>query len=470
MQIVKTDKGYVSGTMIGEPGKEVSIFRGIPFAAPPVGELRWKPTQPAAAWDGVRECTKFSAISPQMEMPGVSSPLPMSEDCLYLNVVTPARQPNEKLPVMVWMHGGGYSMGCGNDRIWNNYRLPRCGVVVVTLNHRLGPFGLLAHPALSKESTDGVSGNYLFLDLIASLQWIQGNIAAFGGDLDNVTIFGESGGGAKVAVMMSSPLAKGLFHRAICESGTAMVISRGKSLAETENDGKKLFKKLGIDPSAKDALEQARKVPWGKILEASPSMEAPRASTTPPVSDWDAVVDDWLLPDSPENVFRSGSCNAVPLIVSANLGELTGPGPLVMPFIIPAYVEMLESINKLGRNGYACIFDQVPANWRKEGCVSVHSMELPYVFGDWDNSTDWWKSISMLALQAGVKTADPGLDRTDRNVSEAMMSLWAGFAKTGKPKAQGVPDWPEYTRETDRYLNISSRYEVLTGFSKVAQE
>ena len=469
MQIVKTDKGYVSGTMIGEPGKEVSIFRGIPFAAPPVGELRWKPPQPATAWDGVRECTHFSAISPQMEMPGVPSLLPMSEDCLYLNVVTPARQPNEKLPVMVWMHGGGYSVGSGNDRIWNNYRLPQCGVVLVTLNHRLAGFGLLAHPALSKESPKGVSGNYLFLDLIASLQWVQKNIVAFGGDPDNVTIFGESGGGAKVCVMMSSPLAKGLFHRAICESGTAMVISRGKPLAESENDGKTLFKKLGIDPSAKDALEQARKAPWRKIIEASPTM-GPLGGNDLPVSEWDATIDGWVLPDSPKNIFRSGSCNAVPLIVSANLGELTGPGLLVMPVIVPAYVEMLESINNLGRNGYACIFDQVPANWRKGGFVSVHGIELAYVFGDWDNSTDWWQSLSLQAQQAGAKTADPGLDRTDKYVSETMMSLWASFAKTGKPEAQGLPDWPEYTRKTDRYFYISSRCNVLTGFSKVAQE
>jgi para-nitrobenzyl esterase len=468
MQNVKTDKGYVSGTMIGESGNEISIFRGIPFAAPPVGELRWKPPQPAAAWDGVRECTKYSAISPQMEMPGMPSPLPMSEDCLYLNVVTPARQPNEKLPVLVWMHGGGYSVGSGNDKIWNNYRLPQCGAVVVTLNHRLAAFGLLAHPALSKESPQGVSGNYLFLDLIASLQWIQRNIAAFGGDPANVTIFGESGGGAKVSVMISSPLAKGLFHRAICESGTAMVISRGKPLAETENDGIKLFKKLGIDPSAKDTLEQARKAPWRKIIEASPTM-GPLDGSGLPVSEWDAAIDGWVLPDSPTNIFRSGSCNAVPLIVSANLGELTGPGLLVMPVIVPAYVDMLESITKLGRNGYACIFDQVPANWRQDGFVSVHGIELPYVFGDWDDSTDWWKSLSMQAMQAGAKTADPGLDGTDRNVSETMMNLWVSFAKTGKPEAQGVPNWPAYTALSNSYLYINETLEVKTGFSEISK-
>jgi para-nitrobenzyl esterase len=467
MQIVKTDKGYVSGTLIGDPGKVVSIFRGIPYAAPPVGGLRWKPPQPVVPWKGIRECTKFSHISPQPVMPGVSGEMPQSEDCLYLNVVTPAREPDEKLPVMVWMHGGGYSMGCGNDKIWNYHRLPEYGVVVVTLNHRLGPIGLLAHPALSKESPEGVSGNYLFLDLIASLQWVRDNIAAFGGDPDNVTIFGESGGGAKVSIMMASSLAEGLFHRAICESGTAMAILISKPLADIENSGKKLFEKLGIN-STVDPLEQARAIPFIEIIKASQEMEGPRTPGSRPAFVWDAAVDGWLLPGNPENMFKSGPYNAVPLMVSANLGELTGPGPLVIPFLIPAYVEMLEAVKKQGYNGYACIFDQVPAPWRDEGCVSVHSMELPYVFGDWDDSTGWWTSVYMLAQQAGAKLANPGLDEVDRKVSEAMMGLWANFAKTGRPRAQQVPDWPEYTTNTDKYLYIGNQFEVRPGFSKVA--
>jgi para-nitrobenzyl esterase len=462
VQIVKTDMGYVSGTLIGEPGKEISIFKSIPFASPPVGDLRWKPPQPAEPWQGVRKCDQYSAISPQFSMPGMSSPFPLSEDCLYLNVVTPARLPDEKLPVMVWMHGGGYSMGCGNDKIWNNYRLPQYGVVVVTLNHRLGPIGLVAHPALSKESSAGISGNYLFLDLIASLQWIQKNIAAFGGDPDNVTIFGESGGGAKVSIMMSSPLAKGLFHRAICESGTATAILTEKSLAETENNGVILFKKLGIN-STDDPLKQARRLPFDRIIEACQSMELPRTTNSPPPPVWGATVDGWVLPDRPESIFATGSINAVPLIVSANLGELTGPGPLVMPQIVPAYVKMLESVHRLGYPGYACIFDQVPTRWRKEGAVSAHSLELPYVFGDWDDSSGWWRNIEMFMRQAGAKTLSPGLDSTDRIVSETMMGLWTSFARTGKPEAQGTPEWPEYTRDTDRYLNISGSCEVLTG-------
>jgi len=468
MSIIKTDKGYVSGTTIGEPSKEINIYRGIPFAAPPVGGLRWKPPQPAESWEGTRECTQFSNISPQPVMPGMSGEMPQSEDCLYLNVVTPAREPGEKLPVMVWMHGGGYSSGCGNDAIWNNYRLPRYGVVMVTLNHRLGPIGLFAHPALSKESPEGVSGNYLFLDLITSLQWIQNNITAFGGDPDNITIFGESGGGAKVAMMMLSPLAKGLFHRAICESGTVLAILESKPLADLEDSGEALFEKLRID-SSEDPLEQARSLPFSKIIEASQAMEAPRTSGTPPSFIWDAAVDGWLLPDNPKKLFSSGCSNAVPLIVSANLGELTGPGPLVIPSLIPAYIEMLESVIKQGRNGYACIFDQVPSVWRTEGGVSVHSIELPYVFGDWDNSTGWWKSIAMFVQQLGVKTADPGLSIVDRNVSEAIMALWTSFVKTGKPSAEGVPDWPEYSADTDMYLNISGTPEVKSGFSQVAQ-
>jgi para-nitrobenzyl esterase len=468
MQVVKTDKGYISGTAIGEPGKEISIFRGIPYAAPPVGEFRWKPPQPVKPWKGIRECTQMSAISPQVEPEGMVSGFALSEDCLYLNVLTPAKQPDEKLPVLVWMHGGGYASGCGNDRIWNNSRLPQHGAVVVTLTHRLGPIGLFAHEALSKESPKGVSGNYLFLDLIASLKWIQKNIAAFGGDPDNVTIFGESGGGAKVAMMLLSPLAKGLFHKAICESGTVLAILLSKPLADLENYGKKLFKKLGID-SSDDPLAQARSLPFSKIVAASQAMEATRTSTMPPSFIWDAAVDGWLLPDHPRKLFASGCNNPVPLLVSANMGELTGPGPLTIPILVPAYMQMLKSVIKQGHNGYAFIFDQVPAVWRKQGGVSVHSIELPYVFGDWDNSTGWWNSITMFIRQLGVKTAGPVLGEVDRYVSEKVMELWVNFAKDGKPSAKGVPKWPEYKEDSNRYMYVHDKFELKAGFSKVAQ-
>ena len=459
MQVVKTTKGYVSGAVIGEKlGKEVTAFRGIPYAAPPVGDLRWRPPQPVKGWKGIRECTKFTPMSPQTVLPNMAPDLPTSEDCLYLNVITPAHGPDERLPVMVWMHGGGYSMGCGSDRIWNNYRLPQYGAVVVTLTHRLGPIGLLAHPWLSAESEQGVSGNYLFLDLIASLRWVRDNIAAFGGDPNNVTIFGESGGGAKVSIMMASPLAKGLFHKAICESGTATVLLTGKSREDSEAAGKALFEKLGAR-----SLQAARAIPAEKLIEA----EGPRRPPGGTGPAFDATADRWLLPDIPRRVLTSGVYNAVPLLVSANLGEVTGPGTLVIPAIIGAYVEMLECGLKNGVDGYACVFDQVPVAWRREGCVSVHSIELPYVFGDWDDSTEWWKSVSMLAFGPGKKPVEPSLDSTDRAVSEAMMGLWTSFARTGRPQAEGIPNWPAYSHSTDCYLYVSGKSEVRAGFSRL---
>ena len=462
MQVVKTTNGYVSGAVIGEPGKEVSVFRGIPYAVPPVGDLRWRPPQPVQPWKGILECTRFTAMSPQAIMPKMAPDLPVSEDCLYLNVVTPARRGDESLPVMVWMHGGGYSTGCGSDKIWNNYRLPQYGVVVVTVTHRLGPIGLLAHPWLAAESAAGVSGNYLFLDLIASLQWVRDNIAAFGGDPGNVTIFGESGGGAKVNIMMASPLARGLFHKAICESGTALLILTGKTSADSEKSGENLFKRLGVG-----SLKEARSVPAGRLIEATQAIEGPRGQGRPPTAAFDATADGRVLPDIPREVLTSASYNAVPLVVSANLGELTGPGPLVIPSLITAYVEMLESIERKGLTSYACIFDQIPAGWKKDGCVSVHSMELPYVFGDWDDSTGWWDSVFALARQSGAVSVKPGPDSTDRAVSEAMMELWTSFARTGRPAAKGIPDWPAYSRSTDRYLYICGKSDIRTGFSRM---
>jgi para-nitrobenzyl esterase len=464
MQLVKTDKGYVSGTIIGEPGKEVSVFRGIPYAAPPVGDLRWRPPQPVTAWKGIRECTRFSAFCPQPVTPNMP-PGPMNEDCLYLNVVTPAKKTNEKYPVMVWMHGGGYGMGSGNDAIWNSYHLPQKGVVIVTITQRLNVFGLMSHPELTAESPNHASGNYLFLDLIAALQWVQKNIAAFGGDPKNVTIFGESGGGAKVSIMMSSPLAKGLFHRAICESGTATAFLPAEPIKTMEIRGEKLFAAMGVK-----TLAEARRLPWEKVLQANQSIETPATPGKPPSFYWGPTLDGWMLPKSPIELFKSGDVNAVPLITLACLGELTGPGPLVMPQIIPAYVEMMEAVNRKGFNAYACIFDYVPQHWREEGGVSAHSTELTYVFGDTDNSSGWWDSIIAFMQISGAKSKELRLGPSEKAVSEAMMKLWAQFAKNGKPSVKGVVDWPVYDKAGDKYLYINEPLEVRTGFSKLAQK
>ena len=214
-EVVKTQAGKVSGMVVEEAGEKVYLFKGVPYAAPPLGELRWKAPQPVKAWDGIREAKQWANQCAQRAGSSMGEAGTISEDCLYLNVVTAAKNTEAKLPVMVFYHGGGLTSGTGNSLTYNNTALPRKGVVVVTVNSRLGPMGYMAHPALTKESGRNASGNYGTLDLVASLNWVKQNIAQFGGDPGNVLIFGESGGGAKTLSLMASPLAKGLFHRAI---------------------------------------------------------------------------------------------------------------------------------------------------------------------------------------------------------------------------------------------------------------
>ena len=253
---VKIDTGYISGTIIGDISNQVRIYRGIPYAEPPVGDLRWKPPQPAKSWTGIRECSTFGNSSPQSIEPIDLSYGPLSEDCLYLNVLTPAVKTTEKLPVMVWMHGGGYRMGSGSGYLYNLPVLPQNGVVLVTVNMRLGPIGLLAHPLLSRESPQRVSGNYMFLDMTAALEWVQRNIGFFGGDANNVTIFGVSGGGGKVHCLIASPLAKGLLNKGIFQSGWA----EGVPMKDLEAMGEKFFAGLGVDKNP-DPLKRPERCP-----------------------------------------------------------------------------------------------------------------------------------------------------------------------------------------------------------------
>jgi para-nitrobenzyl esterase len=467
MNLVKTDAGYVSGTVLGDPGNPVYVFRGIPYAAPPVGDLRWKPPQPVKKWTGIRECTAFSAAAPQQIR--LSSPeftLPEGEDCLYVNVYTPAKKTGDQLPVMVWMHGGGYSAGSGNEPMFNGFKLPQQGIVLVNVNMRLGVIGLLAHSLLSKESPERVSGNYLFLDMIAALKWVQKNIAAFGGNPNNVTIFGESGGGAKVATLLATPLARGLFHHAICESGSACApISPGKKLEEIEAVGQTLFAKLGVD-KAQDPLAAARALPWQKLIQAEADITP---VTDQPVSMWDGASDGWVLPDTVANIFRAGQMNVASLITCANLGELTGPGVLVMPWIIPAYSSLLSAESKAGAKVFACIFDRVPEGWRSEGCVSAHAIELPYVFGTVDSEQSW-AHLFHIASPAGAKSTAPKISDTDRNVSEMMMKIWAQYARTGNPGVKSLVEWPVWEPDTDQYLYVSDSLQIKPGFSRVAQK
>ncbi len=469
MDKVKLDTGYVSGTKMGEAGREVYFFSGIPYAAPPVGKLRWQPPQPAAPWSGVRECNRYSlqpAQMPDPNLPGAAQPVPSSEDCLYLNVLTPAQKASDKLPVMVWFHGGGIRYGSANWDFYNSVPLASHGVVLVSVNTRLGIFGLFAHPLISRESPRGVSGNYLFLDMIASLQWVKRNIAAFGGDPEKVTIFGESGGGVKVIGMVASPLARGLFHRAICESGGAN--TSDVPLKDLESYGEKFFAKLGV-AKAKDPLAAARAVPWEKIVEVDQAMNVELGPQYVFMGVWTMAIDGYCLPASAASIFDEGKQNAVPLMMIANLGELTGPGFIIMPQMIAGYVNRLSGANKAGVKAYAGIFDQVPPNWRQEGGVSAHAMEMHYVFGKVDDMAAW-KILYILYNKAGAKSPLPVISEAERKVSAYMMQMWTQFARTGNPSVKDLIYWPPWDKATDKYLYIAEPLKVKLGFSKLQQK
>jgi para-nitrobenzyl esterase len=468
MNIIKLDTGNISGIVLGEPGREIHVYRGVPYAAPPIGALRWKPPQPAVSWAGVRECTMFSnqaAQYPDVHASEKMQALPSSEDCLYLNVITPAKKATDKLPVMVWFHGGGTRYGNGNLPISNSLGLSAHGVVLVTVNHRLGVLGLMAHSLLSRESPQGSSGNYEFLDLIASLQWVKKNIAAFGGDPNNVTIFGQSGGGGKVIALMISPLAKGLFHRAIVQSGGNYF--EPAYLKDLEKYGEKYFAKLGVDKE-KDPLAAAREIPWEKIVEVEQALNVDLGREYLFIGPWSQVIDGWFMPDSILNIFQKGRHNQVPFMVVSDLGELTGPGLVIADKMVNNYVGMMKAPGKANSRGYAAVFDRVPDNWRKEGGVSAHGMELHYMFGSLDVVEAWEAHYGGFAL-AGARSPMPELSDTDRKISEAMMSIWTQFARTGNPSVKGLIEWPVWDEASDQYLYINESLQIKTGFTELAK-
>ncbi len=469
---IKLDSGYVAGTVVGDPGKEVHVYRSIPYAAPPVGDLRWKPPQPVEPWTGIKEVTTYGNMCPQNTASWVSGTV--GEDCLTLNVFTPAKTTDEKLPVMVWLHGGGFAVGSANQLPYTWPSLPEHGVVMVGVNHRLGPIGLLALPQLTAESPQGVSGNYMFLDIVAALQWIQTNITAFGGDPNNVTIFGESGGGGKTDAMVASPLAKGLFQHAILESGANgdVGIRSVMSLKDGEALGEQLVAKLGI-PDDANTLAALRALPYQTILDASAEMSQSLAESNPEaegVGIFDnMMVDGWFMPDTPTNIYKAGKQNDVDLLTCTNIGELIAPNTAIhLPYLIDAYTTRLDAVGKAGKGAFAALFTQVPSQWKAEGVMAFHGLELPYVFG-------------MLAVipnkifydafagPSGAKTVNVTLTEDDEKVSEAMMSMWAQYAKTGNPSVQGLIDWPVWDVASDQYVEIAWPLQVKTGYSKLVK-
>lgn len=452
---------YVDGgAIVGVPAStpELRIFKGIPYASPPVGNLRWRAPQPVQSWAGVRRADHFSDACTQL--PHVAGSYyqveyyreqeTSSEDCLYLNVYTVAQSTGEKRPVMVWIHGGGFAQGHAGIPLYQGEILARKGVVLVTFNYRLGVFGLLAHPELTVESGHGASGNYALMDELAVLQWVKRNAAAFGGDPENVTLFGQSAGAISVSMLMASPLAEGLFRRGIGESGFLIssggTLLSGLSLHDAEQRGVKLGEKLEAT-----SLAALRVVPAALLLKASDR-------------EMDLIVDGYVLPRDPLTVYLSGGQMKVPVMVGSvsnergndpqphSVGEYErfvrrlypGAAADVMEAYpvasdadaMPVYLRMArnfmagkalywaELMRKAGVPAYRFWFDRAPPPRSGETPLgAVHMTEVGFVMGALDSIDRPWTEV-------------------DRKLSDVMSSYWVNFARTGNPNGTGLPEWP----------------------------
>jgi para-nitrobenzyl esterase len=450
--------------MLGEVGHKIRIYRGVPYAAPPVGPLRWKPPQPVIPWKGIRECTKFSPMAPQSYPASPvydSIPLEgMSEDVLYLNIQTPARHPHERLPVMVLFHGGGLTMGSVNRVSDNCPPLPQHGVVSVTVQHRIGVFGYMAHPALTMESGYGGSGNYGQMDLIAALKWVKRNIANFGGDPNNITIWGHSGGGAKVNFLLASPKAKGLFHRAICEAGFSTTAT---PLATQEGRGRNLAAEAGVakpDPVAE--LAALRALPMKDVLDAS--LRA-AAKNTPSNIFYSSTftIDNYYMPDSIGNIFAPGLHSDVPYMVGLGGAEITTATPAMGALLKTMAGKQTSPI-------YTYVFTHVPQNWANAGVYAYHGLEVSYQYGVIDTVARIYGTA--LLPRSDTVPPDPGVNDEDYWLQDVVMTMWTNFAAIGNPTPQKGPyksrliswTWPRYG-ESDQYLDIGVPPLIRTGFS-----
>jgi para-nitrobenzyl esterase len=482
---IRIDGGLISGTA----SDGVRSYKGIPFAAPPVRDLRWKPPQPVVAWEGVRECNSFGPECPQAPYPAASiyytPPQKQGEDCLYLNVWTTANA-GEKRPVMVWIHGGALTRGSGSHRTYDGAAFARKGVVLVTINYRLGPLGYLAHPELTAESPNHSSGNYGALDQIAALKWVRKNIAAFGGDSNRVTVFGESAGSWSVNVLVASPLAKGLFHRAIGESGgqfgPAMHLKEDRNkLTSAEKVGAAFAKAAGAD-----SIKALRALPAERIVDVFNNDAEGRRFRSQP------NVDGWVLPDEIRNIFSQGKQNAVPVLVGSNANEMT---TLTVPAIVPRSLEeyrkriesqfgeqakALESVYPVKNDADAaaaylgCLrdvwftlqmrtwarlttaarakawlyqFSHVPPNPNSKYLGAYHAGEIAYVFNN-------------LNPQNGA------LQPADFALAETMMGYWVNFATTGDPNGKGLAKWIQYNASDEPYMDFGDTVQVRNHLLK----
>jgi len=457
---VKVEGGWVKGVQ----ENDLTIFRGVPFAAPPVGQLRWKAPQPVVGWKGVKSAEHFAPAPMQQGNPAGGK----SEDCLYLNVWTPAKSKAEHLPVMVWIYGGGFSSGSTAEYWYEGSKLAQKGVVFVSIAYRVGPLGFLAHPSLNAENPNHVSGNYGLLDQMAALKWIQKNIVRFGGDPRKVTIFGESAGGLSVSMLCASPLAKGLFRGAISQSGasfgpigTAFYPGENmKLMSFAAEEGVKYAQKAGAS-----SIDELRKMPADKL-----PMGWGVGNSWP-------VIDGYVIPDVQYKLYEKGKYNDVPVLIGYNSDEGLSFSPGKTPQecidavkkrygkfaddLLKAYPvgenSVLRSARNLSRdaafgwhnwtwaklqsetgksNVFYYFFDQhpdYPETSSEYGHGSPHAQDVSYVFQH-------------------LNASDPNNSKSDLNISEAMGDYWINFVKSGNPNGTALPQWTPFNRNNPKVM------------------
>ena len=502
--VVRCCDGLVAGCV----DQGVRVFKGIPYAKPPVAELRWRPPQMVEPWKGVRPATSFGPRCVQFDRPKASISYfpaePESEDCLYLNVWAPS-DGDRPYPVMVWFHGGGYNVGSGSLPLFHGGSLARGGVILVTMNYRLGRLGFLAHPDLTAESEYGASGNYGLLDQLAALQWVHRNIAAFGGDPGCVTIFGQSAGAYSVSYFMTSPLAKGLFHRAIGQSGggfgpvdfTSGTSDALQALPDAEVSGVRLASRIGVKSIAALRMRNSYEIQMSRIddgFEAGQGYDRFKPPSGRGAFDNAyPIVDGYLIPDTVRSLFERGAQHDVPLMTGSNSherGTTVQPPPTVQSYIDDAraqygdladrYLDVYPAhadADSREVGGYAIgdrIFTWQNWKWARAQASSgkspvfyyrftrvpphptgkifvenpqnipraYHGAEIAYVFGSFD-AWDWpWQPEDVV-------------------LSERMTRYWTNFAKTADPNGEGLPQWPSFN-DTASVLFLDGDIKVGT--------
>ena len=475
--VVRIATGRVRGVERGG----LTIFKGIPYAAPPVGQLRWQAPQPVKPWTGVRSATEFGHDCMQLPFPGDAAPLRTtpSEDCLYVNVWAPAKHARN-LPVMVWIYGGGFVNGGSSPAVYSGANFARDGIVFVSFNYRLGRFGFFAFPALLKQG--GLVGNYAFMDQIAALKWVRQNISAFGGNPHEVTIFGESAGGMSVNLLMTSPLARGLFERAMVESGGGRDNLLGPPPLDhpgphgqrsAVQDGVAFAQAMGIKGTDAAALEALRKLPAEKIVNNinMASMGAQRDIYSGP------MVDGKIMVHTPEAVYKASGEAKVPVVVGANSLDIGFSTAKTMDAVFkpfgareaearkvfdPADHETVQAagyrvaaarmmleparfvareLAASGQPAYEYRFSYVATAVRQKFPGAPHSSEIPYVF-------DTIRESMWSGFGKGITSADLAAARD-------MHAYWVNFVKTGDPNGSGLPRWSRITREGNELMDFT---------------